>query len=115
MPTRDSIEEFNRTLVTLGNEPAVRARRNEDIEQIAPPEEGLSEDLSELLGDETGEGGEGAAAEPAAEDEFENLDELVSDEELAGLTAFEPEEAPDEGPDEGEEAEEPGEAEAPEE
>jgi tetratricopeptide (TPR) repeat protein len=65
MPTRDSISEFNRTLVTLGNEPAVRARRGEEIEEVAPPEEGLSEDLSELLGTETGPEGEEEAFEEA--------------------------------------------------
>ncbi len=113
MPTRDSIEEFNRTLVTLGNEPAVRARRNEDIEQIAPPEEGLSEDLSELLGEETGEGTEGAAggaeepeaptepeAEPNLPDAGEELDvdDIDIDEELAALGLEEAEAGTEEEP-----------------
>ncbi|MFP4704074.1 MAG: periplasmic-type flagellar collar protein FlcA, partial [Spirochaetaceae bacterium] len=65
MPTRDAIDEFNRTLVTFGNEPAVRARRGEEIEEVVPPTEGLEdEDLSELLGEEPAGGGAEGGAEP---------------------------------------------------
>ena len=67
MPTRDAIEDFNRDLVSLGNEPAVRARRGEEIEEVTPPDEGLSEDISELLGEE-GEGEEPGGEEAPGEE-----------------------------------------------
>ncbi|MFP4484313.1 MAG: periplasmic-type flagellar collar protein FlcA, partial [Spirochaetaceae bacterium] len=57
MPTREAIERFNRTLISLGNEPSIAAQRGEEIEEVAPPEEGLPDDLSDLLG-EPGEGTE---------------------------------------------------------
>jgi hypothetical protein len=91
MPTRDAIEEFNRSLISLGNEPAVRARRNEEIEEVTPPEEGLSEDISELLGGE--EGAEGAEGEEGLAEEagFEDLGETFEEE------GAEEGEAPEEG------------------
>lgn len=99
MPTREAIERFNRTLINLGNEPSVAAQRGEEIEDVAPPEEGLSDDLSDLLseteetpedgtpeetpdqGEEAGGAGEeeapseaGTTEEPAEESASEELD-----------------------------------------
>jgi tetratricopeptide (TPR) repeat protein len=80
MPSVEDIRKFNKSLISLGNEPAVLARRGEEIEEIPPPEEGLPEGLSDLLDEEDldqegageeGAGGEAAGAEAAAEAEAE--------------------------------------------
>ena len=105
MPTRDAIERFNRTLISLGNEPSIAAQRGEEIEDVTPSEEGLPEDLSDLLG----EGGD------------EDYDYSAEEALLSGVEDFGEEEEPSEEPEEGppeeppsdeepaEEPEEPGE------
>jgi tetratricopeptide (TPR) repeat protein len=55
MPSKEAIERFTEVLNSLGSEPEVRAEKGEKIEQIAPPEEGLPPDISELLGTLGGE------------------------------------------------------------
>ena len=50
MPTREEIEKFKSELTALGHEPSVRASRGEKVLDIPIPEEGLPEDLAELLG-----------------------------------------------------------------
>ena len=50
MPNLQDIEQFKRDLVTVGREEEILSERGEEIEDISPPDEGLSDDLSELLG-----------------------------------------------------------------
>ena len=98
MPTLEQIKEFSRVLTSLGSEPEIMAEAGEEIEEPAPPEEGLSEDLQELLrkpptptarptGEEELEG-EGLDFESLFGDEqeaLEGLDELPMDfQEAAG-------------------------------
>ena len=57
MPTLDEIKQLNEILVSLGSEPEILARKSEEIEDIPPPEQELSDDLKELL-DTPGQGDE---------------------------------------------------------
>ena len=49
MPRLEDIVKFKADLNSLGNELSILAERGELLEDVAPPEEGLSQDLSELL------------------------------------------------------------------
>ncbi len=50
MPSLQNIEQFKEILNALGNEPQILAERGEALEDVKPPEEGLPQDLSDLLG-----------------------------------------------------------------
>ena len=50
MPNLQDIEQFKTELDAVGNEAEILAERGESIGEVPLPEEGLSEDLSELLG-----------------------------------------------------------------
>ena len=62
MPDLDQINQFNQVLKELGSETEILAERSEEIEEIPPPSQELSEDIRELL-EQQGE--EGSAGEPA--------------------------------------------------
>jgi tetratricopeptide (TPR) repeat protein len=64
LPTLERIRQFEKALVKLGAEPEILAERGEEIEEVAPPEEGIAADLHDLLTPPTG----GAAAGPPAEE-----------------------------------------------
>ena len=70
MPSLQEVEQFKNFLNELGDEPEILAERDEEIEDVSPPEQGLPEGLSDLL--EPPEGApveaavQGAAAEPGA-------------------------------------------------
>ena len=57
MPSLQEVEQFKNILNELGDEPEILAERDEEIEDVLPPEQGLPEGLSDLL-----ETPEGAAA-----------------------------------------------------
>jgi len=59
MPSQQEVEQFKNLLNELGDEPEILAEREEEIEDIPPPEQGLPEGLSDLL-----ETPEGAPEEP---------------------------------------------------
>ena len=71
MPSIQEIEQFKQVLNELGSEREILAERSEQIEDIPPPEEGLSDDLRELLqgfGTEDAAGeGDGPVAGPSEE------------------------------------------------
>ena len=76
MPSLQEVEQFKNILNELGDEPEILAERDEEIEDVLPPEQDLLEGLSDLL--ETPEGapaegpaptGEFAAEEAGAPDE----------------------------------------------
>ena len=50
MPTIKDIEKFKAYLAALGHEPSILAEKGEKVVDLPLPEEGLSEDLAELLG-----------------------------------------------------------------
>ena len=54
MPSLQEVEQFKYLINELGDEPEILAERDEEIEDIPPPEQGLPEGLSDLL--ETPEG-----------------------------------------------------------
>ena len=62
MPSLQEVEQFKNILNEMGDEPEILAERDEEIEDVSPPEQGLPEGLSDLL-----ETPEGEAAEPAVE------------------------------------------------
>ena len=70
MPSLQEVEQFKSILNELGDEPEILAERDEEIEDVPPPEQGLPEGLSELLetpeGPPAEAGAEGAAEEQAA-------------------------------------------------
>ena len=86
MPSRQDIQNFDKILTTLGNEPAIAARRGEEIEEVPEPEEGLSEDISALLGEDfdAGAGAPEGEAEPQSMDELFAAGEEAEDAEEAG-------------------------------
>ena len=49
MPDLQDIEKYKSILNSLGGEETVLADRAEEIEDVAPPQAGLSAELSELL------------------------------------------------------------------
>ncbi|MFN2312686.1 MAG: periplasmic-type flagellar collar protein FlcA, partial [Spirochaetia bacterium] len=57
MPSREDIQQFDRNLMDLGDEPAVLAEWGETYEPAQAPESGLADDLSDLLGGGTESGG----------------------------------------------------------
>ncbi|MBA7593059.1 hypothetical protein ES708_35269 [subsurface metagenome] len=62
MPSLQEVEQFKYLINELGDEPGILAEREEEIEDIPPPEQGLPEGLSDLL-----ETPEGALKEPVQE------------------------------------------------
>ena len=62
MPSLQEVEQFKNLLNELGEEAEILAERDEEIEDILPPEQGLPEGLSDLL-----ETPEGAPEEPGTE------------------------------------------------
>ena len=75
MPSRSDIEQFKTILNSLGSEPEIRAKKQETIEDVVPPEEGLSTDISQLL--DSFSGGETAAEEETGPD-LSALDEAIA-------------------------------------
>ncbi len=61
MPSIEEIAQFKQVLNELGAEPRILAERSETIEDIEPPEEGLSDDLRQLLSGAHVEGDAGLA------------------------------------------------------
>lgn len=127
MPDLESLDQFKNIVNSLGNEPQILEERGEKLEDVPRPEQGLPEDLNDLLGDTEGleeegpepgddlnallEGfaGEGEETEELTEpegpfDEFDFNDDLDS---LGDLGPEPDEEEPDEieEPDETEEPE----------
>lgn len=84
MPNLQEIESFKRELNSTGNEEGILAERGETIEDVPPPESGLSDDLSQLLelGSEDGETEPGYdfAEEPPAEELAEPFEEPLGEE-----------------------------------
>ncbi|RPJ09064.1 MAG: hypothetical protein EHM28_02610, partial [Spirochaetaceae bacterium] len=82
MPKIEDIDKLKEMVNSLGNEPAIRQARGEAVENLSAPEQGLSQDLSDLLGisGQTKEEG------PKDEDSF-SLDSL----DLGNITAETPE------------------------
>ena len=131
MPSLQEVEQFKYLLNELGDEPEILAEREEEIEDISPPEQGLPEGLSDLL--ETPEGApeepgpEDVPGEPPSEpspeqpatpaaapaDQEVDLSDLLGDEDLSGLDILEGIELPEAEPEVAGEAAAP-EAEAPE-
>jgi tetratricopeptide (TPR) repeat protein len=106
MPSLEEVEQFKNVLNELGDEPEILAERDEEIEDVLPPEQGLPEGLSDLL--ETPEGGaeEQQMPFPAAPPEQAiDLSDLFGDQDLTGLDVLEGIELPEGEP----EAETPGE------
>jgi tetratricopeptide (TPR) repeat protein len=117
MPSLQEVEQFKSILNELGDEPEILAERDEEIEDIPPPDQGLPEGLSDLL--TTPEGAaepavEGVAEEPgapeqpgappaeaqmpfpAAPPEQEvDLSDLLGDQDLSGLDILEGLELPE--------------------
>lgn len=54
MPVLEELEKFKTILNTLGDEPVILAERGKAIEDVEPPEQGLSADLSALLDTDEG-------------------------------------------------------------
>jgi len=50
MPRLDDIEQFKEVLDSLGSEKEILTEKGEELEDIQPPEQGLSSDLTDLLG-----------------------------------------------------------------
>jgi tetratricopeptide (TPR) repeat protein len=87
MPNLTEIKEFNQILSALGSEPEILAEKGTEIEEIAPPEQELSEDLKELLETPAAKAPAGAPAEPEAEEGALDFESLFGDEQesLEGL------------------------------
>jgi hypothetical protein len=73
MPRLEDIEQFKEVLDSLGEEKEIRSEKGEEKEDLPPPEQGLSSDLTDLLGipDEGKEAGEPEPAQPISEPEAE--------------------------------------------
>ncbi len=69
MPRLEDIEQFKEVLDSLGEEKEIRSEKGEEQDELTPPEQGLSSDLTDLLGisDEGGEAGESEPVQPVAE------------------------------------------------
>lgn len=70
MPTREAIDQFNETLIQLGDEPRIRRERGESIETVEPPDPDAAPDLDSLLGEETEEPDEAAGEDTPFDDDF---------------------------------------------
>jgi hypothetical protein len=88
MPSLDAIEQFNSHLKNLGSEPEILAERSEEMEDVPPPEQQLSQDLQDLLGPASEETPAGEEQKELTELDFaslfgeeagEGLDELPPD------------------------------------
>ena len=109
MPNLQEVEQFKNILNELGDEPEILAERDEEIEDVPPPEQGLPEGLSDLL--ETPEGAPTEAPAPAGEETAEeagapgeleqmplpqappeqevDLSDLLGEQDLSGLDVME--------------------------
>jgi len=130
MPSLQEIEQFKYILNELGDEPEILAERDEEIEDIPPPEQGMPEGLSDLFeapeGEPPEQAGEGAEEEPGAPGEEQqvpfpaappeqevDLSDLLGEEDLSGLDVLEGIELPEGEPETETPAEVPPEAAAP--
>ena len=75
MPELKDIELFKSLLNSLGDEPAVLSKRGRTIEDVAPPEEGVAEDISRLFSDS------GLPSDLDGDEELDTLPEEVQDRE----------------------------------
>jgi len=107
MPNLQEIEQFKNILNQMGDEPEVLAERDEEIEDIAPPERGMPEGLDELLqtpeGTPAGAGMEAEVEQPPGEpagdqpppfavappEQDVDLSDLLGDQDLAGIDSLE--------------------------
>jgi hypothetical protein len=64
MPSLEAIDAFKRSFLSIGHEAEILAERGEKPVEVAAPEQGLSAELSDLLGVDS----EGGAPEPAPAD-----------------------------------------------
>ena len=80
MPSLEQIKAFDQTLTSLGNEPEILRSWGEALEPVEPPPEGLSEDLSELLGESGGEDDAGGLGEFDLEDAADFAEDQPEDE-----------------------------------
>ncbi|MBN1524625.1 MAG: hypothetical protein JW904_09085 [Spirochaetales bacterium] len=55
MPKIDDLDSLKEIINAMGDEPAIRQERGESIETITPPEQGLTQDLTDLLGIDGGD------------------------------------------------------------
>jgi hypothetical protein len=84
MPQLDDIEQFKEVLESLGSEKEIQDKKGEAIEDIPPPEQGLSSDLTDLLGisdqeiEMTPPASEPESAPPSPEGEEIKLSDLES-------------------------------------
>ena len=95
MPDFADIEQFKSSLNAVAREEEILEERGEVLEDVAPPEEGLSDDLSMLLGD-----AEDVGTSDAAVDDFSDLGDLVVPDVEEAATESPPEIAGDAGPSE---------------
>jgi hypothetical protein len=72
MPSNESLQQFNDSLIETGNEPAIAAERGEQIEAVSPPQPGEFET-----------GSPADSAQAAAEDFFSTLSETLEQEEIS--------------------------------
>jgi tetratricopeptide (TPR) repeat protein len=113
MPSLNEVEQFKYLLNEMGDEPEILAERDEEIEDIPAPEQGLPEGLSDLF--ETPEGTpeepgleavpgqqppEPSLEQPAAPaaapaEEAVDLSDLLGDEDLSGLDILDGVELPE--------------------
>lgn len=76
MPSREDIQQFDRHLMELGDEPAVLAEWGETYEPAPAPDSGLADDLSDLLGGAEESGGD----EQSADDFLRSFADSIDDE-----------------------------------
>lgn len=89
MPSLKSIERFKERLTTLGHEPEILTGRGETPSSVPVPEEGVPEDLNELLGGFNEE-------QSSTEEEFVLPEEDLSEEEAGMEEGIIPSETPPE-------------------
>jgi len=83
MPSLEDIQQFDRHLMELGDEPAVLAEWGETYEPAQAPESGLADDLSDLLGGGEEPGGD----EQSADDFLRSFADSIEDDDNEDLTA----------------------------
>ena len=96
MPSIEEVEQFKNVLNELGDEPEILAERDEEIEDVLPPDQGLPAGLGDLL--ESPEGGAEEQQEPfpeAPSGQEVDLSDLFGDEDLSGLDVLEGLELPE--------------------
>ena len=85
MPDLESLDQFKNVVNSLGNEPQILEERGENFEDVPRPEQGLPEDLTDLLGDT--EGLEEEETPDTGEDLNELLEGFAGEEEESGEPA----------------------------